>query len=257
MKKLILLILIIPTMVSAQVDIIPSVANHIFTMGYGEGGNAEYVVGGSGVGSFGGALNIEWKLRQPWKLEGSMTEVRKNLTFFSVLFAAHYTNHDQVVTGRTDNDDDLYSNLGARFIHVPVIFRYNFQPFVLSDDFKIGMGLGVVNSFLLKYELEEEAVVRTFDTNGNLLTEVTIADQGDVTEFGNPYTPMMGVDFSISFGRLYVAQRAWFTFGDQFMSDLPANWGVPSQYSIYIDSHSTFRKLTYSGGGFIVGWKIN
>jgi len=71
------------------------------------------------------------------------------------------------------------------------------------------------------------------------------------------YLSMFGIEMSGSFRRLYISIRAWFTLSDQYMSQLENDWQVPKAQSVYLGSYDRWDKITYSGGGFVMGWKIN
>ena len=177
----------------------------------------------------------------------------------SIVAAIHYTDHELVMPGKTENLDLLNSKFGLKYIHVPIIFHlYNFKPFLLDENFSFGFGIGLVNSFLLKSTLEEEATVYEFDMNGSVTGQQYFYDKADVTSISKKYFTMICFEMSFSFKKLYISQRGWFSVGDQYISGLAGNWNVPEQYSVYINARNTFGgKVYYGGGAFIIGWKIN
>ncbi len=238
-----------------QVSIIPSIAYTPYNVQFGSN---NFAYGGNGNATLNPALNLEWVMKRRSNLNSASEKSQiTQYTFKSVLIAIHYNNHELAVSGFSQSNDPIFSTMKTRYIQIPVFFRYNIKPFILNEDFSIGMGLGIVNSILLKNTLREEANLLTRASNGIIIDQQFISDSDNVTRFNNRYTWMVGLEISIRFKRLYLAERAWFTLTDQYMEGLIDEWNVPASHSVYLGSYETWSKVNIGGGAFVLGWKIN
>lgn len=242
----------------AQLDIRPGIARNFYNINFGK--ESDYFYGGTGNGSIGPVLDLEWRFdRRYWRKKDTvMTLTKMALTLHrSLLLGIHYTSHQHTVIGLNQTDDEIFSDWKNKYLHLPLFYKFNFQPFVLDENFNISLGLGVVNSFLLSSFLEENATIFMRDQNGQVINEEFISDRASVKPYANQHLMMFGIEMAGSFKRLYIAIRAWFTLSDQYMPNLKDNWSIPNQYSVYLGSYDTWDKITYSGGGFVLGWKVN
>jgi hypothetical protein len=174
----------------------------------------------------------------------------------ALLIGVNYAEHEFAVRGFSLDYDPLYSAFQTRYIHAPVVLKYNVQLFLLDEDFHLSMGLGVVNSFLLRSRLHEEATDNDRDAQGRVIASRYFIDEKDVTSLGVKYTTSICFDMSVSFKRLYIGERAFFGFKDQFMKGLADQWAVPKEVSLYHTAYETWPKLVMGGGLFYVGWRI-
>jgi hypothetical protein len=174
----------------------------------------------------------------------------------ALLIGVNYAAHNFSARGFSSDNDMLYSTFETRYIHVPVILKYNVQIFMLDENFHFSFGLGTVNSFLLRSHLHEEATDNDRDSQGRVIASRFYIDDKDVTNLGVMYTTNFCFDMSISFKRLYIGERAYFGFKDQFMKGLEEQWAVPKNVSVYQSAYETSPKLTMGGGFFYIGWRI-
>lgn len=258
MKPLCLILVLCCGSLWGQVSIMPAIAYTPYNVQFGSFSASNFSYGGDGNATLNPSINLEWALKRKPILDSTSRKFRlAQSTFKSVLVAFHYNNHELSVSGFTQSGDPIFSTMKARYLQIPIFFQFNMKPFTLNEDFSIGMGIGVVNSILLKNTLREEATLLTRDTNGAIIGEELISDSDNVTRFNNRYSWMVGLEFTIRFKRLYLAERAWFTLTDQYMEGLIDEWNVPVSHSVYLGSYETWPKVIIGGGAFVLGWKIN
>jgi hypothetical protein len=258
MKRLTLILLtIIPNMLWAQkLSVRPTFAYSASNMTFGSSSSGNYNYGG-GSNYASPGVDLEWKLK-PMKLKK-----------FSALYKIHNTSHKSIMTGMyyVENhysvygfsvaNDYLTSGFDSRYIHVPLIYKWNFQPFIMNEDLHVSGGLGMMNSFLLNAQLKETSTHYTLDATNHVIGRTVTSAEADVTSFSVSYYWSISIDLSVSFKRLYMGERAYFGFQDQYMKGLQANWNLDPTNSIYMGSYKTWSSLTYGGGFFYIGWKIN
>ena len=259
MKKLITaLALLISCNLYGQLDIRAGIAQNYFNINFGK--ESDYFYGGVANQSIGPNLDFEWRFKKYyWQKKDTVMNLSKlSMTIHkSLLLGVHYTNHQHTVVGRNIDDDKLFSDWNNQYLHLPLMFKINFQPFILDENFHLSAGIGVVNSFLLSSTLEENATIFTLDSNGEIIDEQFISASSNVKPYMNKYLHMLGIEMSGSFKRLYIGIRAWNSITDQYMEGLEGDWLLSNQYSVYLGSYQTWDKISYSGGGFVMSWKLN
>ncbi len=264
MRKLILIILL-PIAAEAQIDVRATISNTILNVGYGKGVNEEYFYGGSGFGSLSPGIEAEFRLKklQYDKTDSAVISPKAFITT-AIEAAVLYSSHAFIVNGYTSVFDPMASKLQVDVIQMPLIFKGNAHLSVLDENLRISLGLGVVNSYVLSQNLKESARAYSRDSKGNAIKDtsgnfiwVDYAAEANGTDAGPRFFTSFCLEFSISFKRLYVAERAWFGGRDMYMSGLAPGWGVPRSHSVYFNAYDTWSKVSYSGGAFTIGWKIN
>jgi hypothetical protein len=242
--------------VYSQVLIRLNLSQNFFNINYGK--DSDYFYGGTGNSSISGALDLEFRLKDRKSKKDTVVTLRKMMLtkYRSILVAAHYSNHDFSVSGFSANGDPILSYMNTQFIHMPIMFKINFQPFVLDEGFIVGAGIGVVPSYLINGSLHEEATIITRDSNGDVINEEFISDETDITLYHDRFFLMFGIELSWSIGRIYVAQRVWFSVRDVYMAELANNWAVPTTHSVYFGAYETWPGIDIGGGAFVIGIKL-
>lgn len=259
MKRIFIIALLLANCeVKAQLDIRVGISQNFYNINFGS--NSDYFYGGAGNNSVGPVVDFEYhRKKHYWMKKDTVLSMKKLMLTLhsSILMGFHYTYHTHTVSGVNQVDDDIFSNWNNKYLHIPLIYKINFQPLILDENFHMSFGIGVVNSFLVSSTLEERATIYTRDSEGEILDQQFVSDQANVKPYAKKYIPMLGLEMSGSFKRLYIAIRAWLNFSDQYMSGLENNWQVPIEQSVYLGSYQRWDKITYTGGGFVLGWKIN
>ena len=212
---------------------------------------------GGGADNVSPGVDVELKLK-PMKLKKFPALYKiHNTSHKALMTGLYYTSNHYSVKGFTSKGDPMASQFDSKYIHVPLLYKFNFQPFILDEDFHISGAIGIMNSFLLNAKMKEQATYYVLDSSGRVVSQTDVADDQDVTTYSQSYFWSFCLDISISFKRLYVGERAYFSFQDQYLNGLESRWGVPADHSIYINAYKTWSSLNYSGGFFYIGWKIN
>jgi|GEM_PF-3814942 len=242
----------------AQMEIHLNLSQNFFNINYGK--DNDFFYGGTGNATLSGAVDIQYNFIKHARMKrDSSRSVRRMmfLTFPSLSLSGHYTSHHLIVNGFNADDDPVHSEFEIAYLYLPVIFKYNAQPFVLDEHFVVGIGIGVAPTILLNSRLDESALINTRDANGDIINQQVVSDNKDVTQFGQKVLFNFVFELSWSIGRVYVAQRSWFSLRDQFMSDLAGQWQVPASHSVYLGAHDIWPKVTYGGGAFVIGLRID
>lgn len=210
--------------------------------------------------SVGPVLDLEYRFKRQYGMKRDTALSFRKLSVGhhkSLLLGMHYTNHNHSESGYTPESDRVLSSWNNQYIHLPLIYKFNAQLFPLDEDFFIGFGMGITNSFLLKSQLTESVEIYTRGSMNEIIGSETISDQANVKPFANRHLMMFTFEMSASFKRLYLSIRAWFSLKDQYLKDLETNWLLNDQQSIYLGSYQTWDKVTYGGGAFVLAYKIN
>lgn len=240
----------------SQVVIRLNLSQNSFNINYGK--DSDYFYGGTGNSTISGAVDFEFRLKDRASKKDSVKTFQQ-MTFSqyrSILVAAHYTYHNFTVSGFSANGDPIRSYMNTQFIHVPIFYKFDFQPFVLDEGFIVGAGIGVVPSYLLRGSLREEATIITRDNNGDI-NEQFLKDEADITNYHDRFFLMFGIELSWSIGRFYVAQRIWFSLRDVYMDELENNWAIPKTHSVYFGAYESWPGIDIGGGAVVLGIKLN
>ncbi|MCP4458164.1 MAG: hypothetical protein GY816_09110 [Cytophagales bacterium] len=192
-------------------------------------------------------------------------------THKSLMLGIHFNNHLNEEKGVSDDRangdfrDDVFSTWSNRYVQIPLIYKINIQPFILDEDFHIGFGLGITNSFLIRSVLEESIIIYSrdaegtilLDSNGDKMVTQVISDKADVRPYSKTYLMMFTFELSGLFRRLYMGMRGWFSLTNQYLSGLEDSWQLNNKQSIYFGSYENWGKVTYAGGSLVLAFKIN
>ncbi|MCI0751946.1 MAG: hypothetical protein L0Y35_08915 [Flammeovirgaceae bacterium] len=231
-------------------------------MSFTKGNYTPYFYGGAAFGVASLGLEGELWLRKPRYLRGDSVVMNpKYFTSTSLEVCMFYSNHEFSVTGYSNHaePDLMSSNAEIRLLQIPVILKGSAHISVLDENLRISMGIGIVNSIVLKSHLKEEAriFIRDPDPNIGITGWNDYSDEANTTKSGKRFYNSFCIEFSFGFKRLFIAERAWFSFTDMGWSDEADSWGVPKTHSIYFNAYDTWSKVTYGGGAFSIGWKFN
>jgi len=257
MKKIIILLLLSHGLLAQQKFSIRATISEASThFSYYYKRQSYYMYGSNAASALSPGADIEIKIA-PMHL-GKINKVLGvyNTSYKSLLTGINYASHTFSARGFSIDNDPMYSRMQTRYINVPLMWKYNIQIFPMNENFHFCFGIGLMNSFLLRAHLYEEATDNT-RVGGYLVSSELFVDDKDVTKFFVKYTASFCFDMSISFRRLYIGERAYFGSKDQFMKDLEPNWAVRRDLSIYLSSYETAPKLEMGGGFFYIGWRLN
>ena len=65
------------------------------------------------------------------------------------------------------------------------------------------------------------------------------------------------LELSYEYGRFYLALRVFQASGNQYSHGIENQWALAESQSIYLQAYNDYPKLTYEGGGVLIGWRIN
>ena len=158
----------------------------------------------------------------------------------------------------------MNSSLQLQVIQVPIIFKGNAHLSVLDENLRVSFGLGLVSSYVLSSYLKEDARAYVRDSKGNAIKDANgnynwtdYAAEASTTQSGKRFYNSVCVELSFAFKRLFISERAWFSWQDMYMGDLANTWAVPRTHSVYFNAYDTWSKVSYGGGAFTIGWKFN
>ena len=218
----------------------------------------------------GPVIDFEYRFKRKfWKKNAGETFKSLAITIHkSFMVGIHLNDHvneERFLNREFGFEDGVISRWANRYVHVPMIFKLNVQPFILDENFHIGFGLGLTHSFLVSstleekifiYERGEEGFIR-FDAQGERIVQQEISDKKDVKPFSKSYVPMFAFELNASFKRLYMGMRGWFSLQNQYMSEFRDNWSLNSDQSIYLTLYDSYGKVTYAGGALVLSYKVN
>ena len=256
--KAIGIIMLFPFFVHAQFDLRATLSQTLLNMSFGKAGTPSYFYGGTGFGTPTIGLEGEWRLKRSRINNDSVDVLNPRAhTSSSVEVIILYANYKREVLGRTSDNDPLTSAFNIRLLQVPVLYKVNAHLSALDENVRISFGIGVVASYVVYSHLKESAQDYKY-ANNKLVSQQDYSDEANTTGYGPRfYLSPVCFEFSFAFRRLFIAERAWFSFQNMYMNNLPGNWSVPDTHSIYLNAYQTWPKVTYGGGTFSIGLKIN
>lgn len=255
MKNLFILFWLLSFSTYGQFIVRPVVLQNAFQIYYNQG---TYIYGGKfGSSAFAPGLDLEYRFTKELDSLSSPAKLATN-SCFAILFSAQYWNHKNVETGFNKNGDQLYSAYSTQFIAMPMLAKYYMQPGVLDEKMRIGGGLGVMGLYRLKTELHENATIVITDPSTNAsIPHQFIEDTADLTSTSPALTLNFCLELSFEYSRFYFALRVYSSGQDQYAKGIESTWKIPEAQSIYIQTYKTYPKITYTGGGLLLGWRIN
>lgn len=254
-------ILIIPFLLSslattAQLIVRPIISQNAFQIEYY--GNGTYDYGGKfGSTAFVPGLDIEYRFMKELDSLSSAMKLSTN-SCFAILFSTSYWKYTNVETGFNKDGDALSSSYRSQFVAMPLLAKYYVQMGILNENLRIGWGLGVISLYRLNTELHEEAIVYTRDpvTNG-VISQQTIVATADIASQSPLLTIGFCLELSVEYSRFYFAFRAYQSGQNQYANGFEGSYGLPEEQSIYRLAYKEYPKIIYTGGGILLGWRIN
>ncbi len=241
----------------AQLDIRVGMSRNSHYINFGK--DSDYFYGGVPNVSLGPVLDLEYGFPKRSLLR------RDSMSFNALAFKAHtsvlfsflLTNHLHSEKGFAPNGDRVFSDWRNQYMHLPVLIKFNIHPFVLDHTFHLGVGIGVTSSFLIASELKESVIIYTRDMDGNILSENEISDQAEVSSMTRRYMPQLTFEMSAKVRRIYLAIRAWGSFGDMGLVDFENQWDLNDEQSVYLGSYARWNKVTIGGGAVVLAVQLN
>jgi len=256
MRTFTLLLLLINLGARAQLVVRPVVTQNAFQIEYY--GNGTYDFGGNyGSTEFVPGLDVEYRfIKELDSLSGPMKLATNS--FASLLFSVNYWKYTNVENGFNKKGDRLASSLQSQFIAMPLLAKYYLQAGALNESSRFGWGLGIIGLYRLNTELREDATVYTRDPATNaIISQQTIKASADISTQSPSLTIGFCLELSFEYNRLYFALRAYQTGKDQYAKGFETNYNLPEEQSVYRLAYKEYPKMTYTGGGVLVGWQIN
>jgi len=254
MRYLFILFCLLSYTALAQFIARPVVMQNAFQIEYNRG---VYDYGGKfGSSAFVPGLDLEYRFIKELDSLSSPTKLATN-SFFAILFNASYWKYSNNETGYNKSGDKLASTYNSQFISMPLMAKYYMQLGVLNEKMRLGWGVGAIGLYRLKTELHEEAIIYTRSpTNNSVIGQKTIEDTADIEKLSPTLTIGYCIEGSFEYGRFYVAFRAFGTTKDQYAKGIESSWKIPETQSIYLQAYKAYPKITYTGGGVLLGWRI-
>jgi hypothetical protein len=255
MRLIVVLWLLVNLPTFGQFVVRPFVMQNAFQVKYNAG---EYDYGGKfGDTAFSPGLDLEYRFSKALDSLSSPAKLATN-AYFALLVGAAYWKHNNIGTGFNRNGDQLYSAYSNEFIAIPLLAKYYVQLGILNEKMRMGWGLGVLGLYRLKTGLHEEAIIYTRDpVNNSIISSQTIEDERDLTKTSPQLALGFYLELSFEYDRFYFALRAFQSGGDQYSKGIENQWNLTEAQSIYLQAYKDFPKITYEGGGLLIGWRIN
>ncbi len=251
-----MLLLLASLTARAQFLIRPIIMQNAFQIKYE--GNGTYDYGGKfGSTAFVPGLDLEYRFTKELDSLSSPAKLSTNSSF-AILFSASYWRYSNVENGLNKNGDVLSSSYRSQCIAMPLLVKYYVQLGVLNENMRFGWGLGVIGLHRLKTELHEEATVYTRDpvTKG-VISQQTFEATADISKQSPPLTIGFCIEGSVEYGRFYFAFRAYQSGKDQYAKGFETNYALPEAQSIYRLAYKEYPKMIFTGGGILLGLRIN
>jgi hypothetical protein len=256
MRNLVFLFLVVCLSTNAQFIVRPIISQNAFQIQFY--GNGTYNYGGKfGSTAFVPGLDLEYRFTKELDSLSSPMKLSTNSSF-ALLFSASYWKYTNVETGFNKDGDALSSSYRSQFVAMPLLAKYYVQLGILNENMRIGWGLGVMGLYRLSTELGEEAIMYTRDpvTNG-VISQQTVETTADIAKQSPLLTIGFCLELSIEYSHFYFAFRAYQSGQDQYAKGFEANYGLPEDQSIYRLAYKEYPKIIYTGGGILLGWRIN
>lgn len=173
--------------------------------------------------------------------------------FYSSSFAfnSYYGYYNQQIT-----------DLRTSYWQMPMMARFNWQPFPLIEDWKLFLGAGVMANFITKATLHEEYTRSLVDLDNPTLAfpapPVTIHydESHDIMKFGRPTSFYWRAELGMKYKRLQISYRLSRSIPDLYFSGFETIWIIPSEDSNYIQTHEANGKIKEKYSEIAVGFRI-
>lgn len=151
--------------------------------------------------------------------------------------------------------DARTTNISTKYAQVPFVFRVNWQPSPLVEDFHIFVGLGVVSNWLLEAKISETSDHVGFSALAAPPT-THYEDSQDVTKFGVKQSFFLRYEFGFRYKRVTMILRSSISFQDMYYQGLEKVWKIPAASSAYISGHTNTGKITERQGDFVLTYRL-
>jgi hypothetical protein len=150
------------------------------------------------------------------------------------------------------------TSLNTKYVQVPLMLKFNWQPSPLLEEWIISVGVGISNNFLLDAKLEEEATVVTYQT-GFPQPPPTIEkyeDAQEVTDLAESFYVFRRIDIGMKLKRIQFAARFSKSLQDMYFKGLERQWAVPADESQYIKGKTENGKMSERYIEIVLGYTL-
>jgi len=204
-------------------------------------------------GSFGfGGIEIEWKKKTD----------KHHRFFLSALSGITYLKNGFYRSYNFSLGDFYYmhsvTSMQMKYWQIPIVLRFNFQPFTLQDELHIFIGAGVSNNILIHSNLSEENTKSTIYTTSIFPPPQTVhsEDSRDITSLRNKNNLFQRFEIGMKYKRVQVAFRISKSLKDLYCIGLENSWNVPDEDSQYISAHNEHGKISEVFTEFTIGFRV-
>lgn len=143
------------------------------------------------------------------------------------------------------------------YMQVPIMLKLNWQPFPLVEEWKMFLGFGVSNSFLLKSRLAESYTKVTLnnDISAPPVTE-HYEDQLNITRIGVNHSLFTRIDVGMIYKRIQLSFRVSRSITDLYAKGIEMSWSVPTEHSEYITANQTIGGTFERYTEIVVGLRV-
>ncbi len=143
------------------------------------------------------------------------------------------------------------------YIQIPVVLRFNWQPFPLVEDFKTFFGAGVNNNLLQKATLAE-SYTSVFISNDVLAPPEAehYEDSRDVTDLGKKHSLFARFEAGVIYKRFLVSFRVSKGISDLYYTGLENDWAVPAEFSEYLKAYSEKGSIKEKYSEIMIGYRM-
>lgn len=197
-----------------------------------------------------------------FELEFAKKPKQHRLIYFSAATGASYLSNGFYYSGNfaytaLNFYTQRITDLKMQYVQIPVMLRGNWQPFPLVEDWKVFLGVGIVNNLLLKSTLEEKYTEIFLNDDVLAPPEVTsYEDSRDVTGYGKKSSLFRRIELGMKYRRFQLSYRMSRSLTDLYRTGFEEEWNVPDDKSWYIDAHRDSGKTIEQYSELIVGFRF-
>jgi hypothetical protein len=150
-------------------------------------------------------------------------------------------------------------NLKTRYVQVPVELKFNWQPFPLVEDWKVFLGIGISNDFLIRAHLEEQSTEVEYDGSQPSPPPYTVhyEDSRDITDMMGKYLLFGRVESGMIIKRVHFAWRLHLSFSDMYPAGLEDDWKLPDEDSPFISNYEETGKVKLKYVELVLGYRFS
>lgn len=175
------------------------------------------------------------------------------LTYLNNGYYFSYTFSYNALSFYTQNILDLQTE----YWQVPVLLRFNWQPFPLVEDWRVFIGAGISNNFLINAHLKEEYTKVIFSKDVFAPPDAThYEDSKDVTDLAQKYSLFQRFEIGMRYKRIQLVYRLSISITDLYFKGLENQWNVPLEGSEYLMALQRNGKITEKHSELIIGYRI-